>query len=89
MINTVVTAGLKNIVEADDVALNISVRVGDAVTYASLRCKIDYNRRRIFLENPGHRLLPGNAVFHEHEALVLRQPAKPLLLDIDIIIICH
>ena len=89
MVNAIVPAGLEDIVEADDIALDISVRILDAVPHARLCRQIDHHRRRILRENPCHRLLPRNAVLHEHKIRIPLQPPQPLLLDIDIVIICH
>ena len=43
MLNLVMAASLQEVVEADEVALDIGIRIGDRVTNTSLCCKVDHN----------------------------------------------
>lgn len=43
-----VPAGFQNIIETNQVALNICVRIGDGISYARLRCEV-YNHRRFVI----------------------------------------
>ena len=36
------TAGLKNVVEADEVGFNVRIRIGDGVAHTGLRSKVYY-----------------------------------------------
>ena len=51
MLYLMVTACFKYIVETDEVALDICVWIGDAVTYACLGCEIYHNSDFVFGEN--------------------------------------
>lgn len=47
----IMTAGFQNVVEADHIALDISIWVGDGVTNTCLRTKVNHNVRVILLKN--------------------------------------
>lgn len=50
MLNFVMTASFKDIIETNEVALNVSVWIGDTVTYTSLGCEVYYNSDFVFDE---------------------------------------
>ena len=51
MFNFVMAASFKDVVETDEIALNVSIRISDTVTYTSLSCEIYYNSYLVFDEN--------------------------------------
>lgn len=51
MLNFVMAASFKDIIETNEVALYVSVWIGDTVTYTSLGCEIYYNSYLVFGEN--------------------------------------
>ena len=51
MFNFVMAASFKDIIETNEIALYVSVWIGDTVTYTSLSCKIYYNSYLVFGEN--------------------------------------
>ena len=51
MLNFVMTASFKDIIETNEVALNISIGISDTVTYTSLSSEIYYNSYLVFGEN--------------------------------------
>ena len=55
-----VTTCFKDVVETDEVALDISIRIGDAVTYTCLSSEIYNNRDIVFGENLFYGFLVGN-----------------------------
>ena len=52
MLYFMVTASFKDVVETDKVALDISIRVGDAVTNTCLGSKVYDNSNIVFGEDP-------------------------------------
>ena len=44
-------ASLQDIIESNQIALDIAIRIGDAVTHSSLRSKVDYHFYLVFCEN--------------------------------------
>lgn len=57
MFHWIMAAGFQNVVEANHVALDVSIRVGDGVPHACLRAKIDHDIRVVLLENAVDRAL--------------------------------
>ena len=51
MLNFVMTASFKDIIETNEVALNVSVWIGDTVTYTSLGCEVYHDSNLVFGEN--------------------------------------
>lgn len=51
MLDLVVTAGLQDIVESDKVALNVIIRIGDAVADSCLSGKVHDNGNLVFRED--------------------------------------
>lgn len=50
MLYFMMTACFKDVVETDEVALDISIGIGDAVTYSCLGSKVYNNRNIVFCE---------------------------------------
>ena len=51
MLDGVVSAGFKNIVETDDIRLDVGVGVSDRVSHARLSGEVDDDLRLVLLEN--------------------------------------
>lgn len=51
MFNFVMTASFKDIIETNEIALYVSVWIGDTVTYTSLGCEVYHNSNLVFGEN--------------------------------------
>ena len=51
MFNFVMAASFKDIIETNEIALYVSVWIGDTVTYTSLSSEIYYNSYLVFGEN--------------------------------------
>ena len=60
MFYLMVTTCFKDVVETDKVALDISIRIGDAIANTCLSCKVYYNRDIIFSENLFYGFLVGD-----------------------------
>ena len=65
MLHGVVPAGFEDVVEADDVALDVGVRIGDRVADSRLRGKVHHHRRPFLPEDPLHNLPLRNRTPHE------------------------
>ena len=66
MLDREVSACFKNIIKSDDIALDIGIRVVDAVTDSRLCSQIDDDLGTILLEGLFHELLVGEVSFDEH-----------------------
>ena len=51
MLNFVMTASFKDIIETNEVALNVSIGISDTVTYICLGCEVYHNSYPVFGEN--------------------------------------
>lgn len=60
MLNFVMTASFKDIIETNEVALNVSIGISDTVTYTSLSSEIYYNSDFVFGENLFYSFLVGD-----------------------------
>ena len=85
MLHRIMTAGFQNVIEADHIALDVSIRVGDGVTYTSLGTQIDHNIRVILLKNAVDQRLVRKVVLDKGIALELLEFRKACFLDTNII----
>ena len=89
------SARLQHIIEANQIRLNIRIRIGDRVPDTCLRRQIHHNIRLIFGKYPIHRLLVSQIPFNAkvraltHIRCQLLDFPKSPFLDTDIIIIIH
>ena len=89
MLYLMMTASLQDIVETYQVTLDISIRIRDRISHASLSSQIHYHLWLMLLkEFVHHRLVCDTAIYHG-KALELLQSAKSLLLDMHIIVVIH
>ena len=51
MFNFMMTASFKDIIETNEIALYVSVWIGDTVTYTSLGCEVYHDSNLIIGEN--------------------------------------
>ena len=88
MLDGMVTTGFKNVVEPQHIALDISIRVGDRITHARLRGKVDDKVEMIVGKQFVHQSLVGNIAFDEGKRLPApRQHLKPFFFQRDIVIV--
>ena len=66
MIHRVVPARLQNVIEADEIALNVHIRMFNRITDTSLSRQIDHNGRFIFGEHLIHQHFIGNVPSDEN-----------------------
>ena len=89
MLHLMMTASFQDIVESNQVALDISIRIRDRISHTSLGSQIHYHLWLMLLkEFIHHRLVSDTAIYHG-KALKLLQLAKSLLLDMHIIVVVH
>ena len=85
----IMTAGFQNVVEADHIALDISIWVGDGVTNTCLRTQIDHNIRVMLLKNAVDKCFVRKVSLDKCIVLELLKLRKTSFLDADIIVIVH
>ena len=90
MLDLVVTAGLQDIIEADKVALNVSVRIGDAVADSCLSGKVYNNGNLVFREDFLHCVFfSDGGVDKSPVAMQSLYFFQTLILDVDIVVISN
>ena len=88
MLDFVVTASLQDIVETDKVALNVSVRIGDAVTDSCLGGKVYDNGNLVFREDFLHCVFVcDGGVDKSPVAMQSLYFFQTLILDVNIIVV--
>ena len=60
MLNFVMAASFKDIIETNEVALNVSIGISDTVPYTCLSCEAYYNSDFVFGENIFYGFLISN-----------------------------
>ena len=87
-----VAAGFEDVVEADQVALDVNVRVVDRVADARLRGKVHNDLGPVCLENAVDQLLVGDAAFDENmpdRGLDRVDHAETVFLELRVVVIVH
>ena len=88
MLDGMVATGFENVVEPQHIAFDISIRVGDRITHARLRGKVDDEVEVEVGKQLFHQSLVGDIAFDEGERLpVPRQHLKPFFFQRDIVIV--
>ena len=83
-----VAAGLQDVVESDQVALDVRVGVCDAVPDPGLGCKVDHDGRAEVPEYAVHGIPVRNGLAEEGEPVpVFPQPVKTLVLEPDVVVV--
>ena len=65
MLDRVVPAGFEDVVETDDVALYIHIRILDTITHAGLGGEVDHDVEVVFIEKPINKFFISNASLEE------------------------
>ena len=88
MFHFVMAAGLKDVVESDEVALDIGVGVGDAVAHACLGGEVDDYGYTVMREDVLHGCLVGDGGVDEGPVALQRlYLLQAFILDVDIIVV--
>lgn len=88
MLDLVVTAGLQDIVETDKVALNISIRISDAVADSCLGSKVHDNGNLVFREGFLHCVFVSDGGMDKSPITMQGfNFFQPLILDVDIVVV--
>ena len=83
-----VAAGLQDVVESDQVALYVRVRIGDAVPDPCLGSQVDHDGRTKVPEYAIHGIPVRNGLAEEGEPVpVFPQPVKTLVLEPDVVVV--
>lgn len=89
MFYRIMAASFQNVIEANHVALDVSIRVGDGVTHTSLSTQIDHNIRVMLLKNAVDKCFVRKVSLDKCIVLELLKLRKTSFLDADIIVIVH
>ena len=88
MLYLVMAASFEKVVEADEIGLDIGIRVGDRVTYTSLCSKVNDNDNLVLGEDLLDGGFVGDRIFNESPVSVeCRDFGQTFFLDIYIIVI--
>lgn len=88
MLDLVVTAGLQDIIEADKVALNVSIGIGDAVADSCLCGKVHDNGNLVFREDFLHCVFVCNGGMDKCPvAIQSLYFFQTLILDVNIVVV--
>lgn len=69
MFYRVVAARLKDVVEANEVAFNVCIGVGDGISHPGLSREVDYYSGLIFFKNSVNQCFVGNRAFDKYKPL--------------------
>lgn len=89
MLYFMVTTSLKNVIKSDKVSFYISIRVGDAVAYSCLCCKVHNNLWLILGEEVFDKLFVGNVALYKSKEGVLLQLFQAVFLETYIVVVVH
>lgn len=88
MLYLMVTAGFQDIIEADKVALNVSIGIGDAVADSCLSGKVHDNGNLVFREDFLHCVFVSDGGMNKSPvAMQGFYFFQPLILDVDIVVV--
>ena len=83
-------AGFQYVVEADEVAFDVGIGVGDAVAYAGLSSQIDYHGGFVLCEKLVHTSFVGDGLFDEHPvAAKCFYLCESFLFEIHVVVVGH
>ena len=66
MLYGMVSAGFEYVVKSDYVAFDVYVGIGDGISYACLRRKVNYGRKSIFVKKLFNKSLVGYISFYKY-----------------------
>ena len=89
MLHRVVAAGLQNVVEADHIAFDISIWVGDGVSHTRLCAEVDHDVGVILFKNAVNEILVCEITLNKGVVLELLKLRQASFLDTNVVIIVH
>ena len=93
MLHRIITTGLKDVIETNEVALDIGIGVRNRIAYASLCSQIDNHLRVIVLKKVVNGIFRGDVAFDKDIVDILRDKTFNLFqspfLEADIIVVIH
>ncbi len=84
-----VATGFEDVVEADEVAGDVGIGVGDAVTHPCLCCEVDHNVGLVRAEEIVYGGAVGEVATHEEKVGVLRECLKSFLFQAHVVVVVH
>ena len=82
MLDAVVPAALEHVQRADDVAVDVGVRVLERVAHARLRGEVDHALELLAREQRRHARAVGEVELHEAEARQLLEDREARVLEV-------
>ena len=94
MLHRIIPACFQDIICADNIALDVDVRMVDGIPHAGLSRQVDHHRRTVLFKYPQEHLLVCNVPLQEemlHPAFSRSNlnPGKAPLLQADLVIVVH
>ena len=83
----VVAAALEDVGEADEIGVDIGVRIDQRMAHARLRREMDDMGKAVTLEQRGHALAVGEIELGELEAVELGELREPRLFQLGIVVV--
>ena len=85
----IVAAGLEDVEEADDVRLDVDVRVRDRIAHARLRGEVDDDVELFRFKELEHERLVRHVALEEAVSVVPAEDVQPGILQVDVVVIVH
>lgn len=82
MLHPAVAAALEDVGEADDVAVDVCVRVLDGVAHPGLGGQVHDTVKALLSKQPGHAFAVGNVQFDEAETWLALQTRETVMLEL-------
>lgn len=89
MFYRIMPACFQNVVEANHVALDVSIRIRNGVPYTRLCAEIYYDVRVVLLENAVDEVFVRKVTSNKGIVLELLEFRQPCFLDADIVVVVH
>jgi hypothetical protein len=82
-----VAATFQHVHEADQVAVDIGMRVLQRIAHAGLGCQVDHPVETLLQRTALHGRPVGNVDLHEAEVLVRLQARQPVALELHVVVV--
>lgn len=89
MLHRIMAAGFENVIEANHIAFNVGIRVGDGVANTCLCTEIDHDIWMILLKDAVDKGFVCKIALNEGIVLKFLKFSKTSLFDADIIVLVH
>ena len=87
VLHVVMAATLEDVREANDVRLDVRVRVDQRIAHASLRCEVHHAVEPLLGKQPFYAAAVGDVELHEAETRQRREPHEPVALELRVVVV--